>query len=283
MKKINKTLSNLMFIRAIIVNVLHRVIVRRYRNKEQVVSDYDQGEWLDTLKEQRWKKCTTLTEFVFGTDESMITALVDGDLKRVSSREYLKYRALKLETILAKHALSSRKLIEIGCGAGRNLFALAHTNRWSQLEGVELSPNGREVIFQVSKYFNIRNIRANYIDLLDLKSEGYSLLKGEVVFSFYCLEQLPADTKKVMLNLRASGVRRVIHIEPTPELFNWASLKDLATVSYIWRQDYQRTIVQTARELERHGLIKVIEISRANFAPTLKNDPTVVVWEPFEI
>ncbi len=279
-RKVNKISATLIFARNIVINLAHKIIFRRFRNKEQVISDYDQGEWLDTLKERRWLKYRTLQEYVFGNEDSEIIALVEGDLLRISSREYLKYRTSKLEKILAKYSESSQKLIEIGCGAGRNLFALAQTNRWLHLEGVELSPNGREVIKQVSIHFNKSNIRATYIDLLDLNTEGYALLRGEVVFSFYCLEQLPADTRQVMLNLCASGVRRVIHIEPTPELFNWTSLKDLATITYIWRQDYQRTIIQTARELEREGLIRLIAINRANFAPTAQNDPTLLVWEP---
>ena len=209
-----------------------------------------------------------------------MTALIDGRLSRITAREYYKYRAQKLEEILRAYCRSIEKLVEIGSGAGRNLFALALTGRWPQLHGVEISSTGREVARQVAVHYDIKNVTTSHIDLLDTNSVGFGDLRGATVFSFYCLEQLPAHTRTVMLNLLSAGVSRVVHIEPTPELFSKTSLRDLATVTYIWRQNYQRSLVQTALALEKEGLIRILKIGRLNFAPTCRNDPTLVVWEP---
>jgi len=100
------------------------------------------------------------------------------------------------------------------------------------------------------------------------------------VFSFYCLEQLPAHTEAVLTALLRAGVKRVIHMEPGAEMLSFYSLKDLATISYIWRQHYLNDIVSVAKQLEEKGLIRILAAKRLWFAPTLRNTPTLVVWEP---
>jgi hypothetical protein len=268
------------YLRTIVANIGHRLVVRRLRSRHQVASDYDQGEWRDVLQARRWERCDSLKGYVLSTETRPITALVGGKLTRIATRDYYAYRTKRLVETLQRFAGDTGSLVEIGSGAGRNLFALAHGGRWSQLLGLELSPTGREVTRSVAERFSLASIQTDHIDLLDPSSAGFGRLRGATVFSFYCLEQLPAHTQEVLGNLLAAGVRRVIHIEPTPELFSYASLKDLATISYIWRQDYQRTIVSVARQMERQGRIRVLAAERLDFAPSCRNDPTLVVWEP---
>ncbi len=270
------------YVRSIITNILHRLILRRVRSKRQVTKDYDQGEWLDVLNERRWESCQNLEDYVLSLDIRPISALVDGELCTIQTRDYYAYRTEKLISCLVKYATDTETIVEIGSGAGRNLFALAYRGRWSQIVGLELSSTGREVTRLVAERFKLSNIHTDHIDLLNISSVGFSRLRGATVFSFYCLEQLPAHTYVVLNNLIDSGVKRVIHIEPTPELFSYLSIKDLATISYIWRQDYQRTIVEAVQKLEQEGRIRVLTIERLNFAPTCRNDPTLVAWEPIK-
>ncbi len=245
-----------------------------------MTSDYDQGEWHDLLNERSWERCKALEEYVLPNVTRPITALVEGRLTRISTRDYYAYRTQKLVDVLMRFAPDAERMIEIGSGAGRNLFTLAYAGRWPDILGLELSPTGREVTRLIADRFSLAEINTEYIDLTNPMSAGFGSLQGATVFSFYCLEQLPAHTYEVLSNLLDAGVRRVIHIEPTPELFKYSSLKDLATISYIWRQDYQRTIVGVARRLESEGRVRVLAAERLNFAPTCRNDPTLVVWEP---
>lgn len=272
--------ASAIYLRTILANIAHRLVIRRLRSRHQVASDYDQGEWRDVLRERRWEQCASLEDYVLSTETRPITAMVGGELTRISTRDYYAYRTQRLVETLQRFGADAETLVEIGSGAGRNLFALAHGGRWPHLLGLELSPVGREVTRTVAERFSLASIRTDFIDLLDASSAGFAHLRGATVFSFYCLEQLPAHTPEVLDNLLKAGVRRVIHIEPTPELFAYSSLKDLATISYIWRQDYQRTIVSVARQMEREGRIRVLATERLDFAPSCRNDPTLVVWEP---
>lgn len=274
--------ASAIYVRTILANVVHRLVIRRVRSRRQVAADYDQGEWRDVLEDRRWERCASLEAYVLSNSTSSITALVDGRLGRIPVRDYYAYRTEKLVNTLQRFAAGADPLVEIGSGAGRNLFALVYGGHWPRLLGLELSPTGREVTQRVVEQFGLAGVTTEHIDLLDPASAGFAHLRGATVFSFYCLEQLPSHTREVLENLLRAGARRVIHIEPTPELFEYTSLKDLATISYIWRQDYQRTLVETARELERQGRVRVLAVERLNFAPSCRNDPTLVVWEPVD-
>jgi hypothetical protein len=275
--------SSALYLRTTLANIAHRLVVRRLRSRSQVASDYDQGEWRDVLESRRWDRCDSLEQYVLSGDGRPITAMIGGELTRIGASEYYAYRTKVLAETVRRFGGDAEALVEIGSGAGRNLFALAYAGHWSKLLGLELSPTGREVTQRVAERFSLSSVHSAEIDLLDPSSPGFDRLRGATVFSFYCLEQLPAHTREVMQNLLSAGVRRVIHIEPTPELFSYLSLKDLATISYIWRQDYQRTIVSVARRMEEQGLIRVLEVARLNFAPSCRNDPTLVVWEPLDV
>lgn len=274
--------ASAIYVRTILANAVHRLVIRRVRSRRQVAADYDQGEWRDVLEDSRWERCASLKDYVLSTEKRSITALVEGRLSSVPVRDYYAYRTHKLVSTLQRFASSAESLVEIGSGAGRNLFAIAYGGHWPRLQGLELSPTGREVTRRVAERFGLGGINTEYIDLLDPSSAGFAHLRGATVFSFYCLEQLPSHTREVLENLLKAGVKRVIHIEPTPELFARSSLKDLATISYIWRQDYQRTLVSTARELEHQGRVRILAVERLNFAPSCRNDPTLVVWEPLD-
>jgi predicted O-methyltransferase YrrM len=275
-------MASAIYVQTILANIVHRLVIRRVRSQRQVTSDYDQGEWRDVLEDRRWEICASLEDYVLSTETRSITALVEGRLSRIPVRDYYAYRTRKLVSTLKRFSSSAEALVEVGSGAGRNLFAIAYGSHWPRLLGLELSPTGREVTRRVVERFGLDGINTEHIDLLDPASAGFAHLWGATVFSFYCLEQLPSHTLEVLVNLLRAGVKRVIHIEPTPELLAHCSLKDLATISYIWRQDYQRTLVGIARELEHQGRIRVLALERLNFAPSCRNDPTLVVWEPLD-
>lgn len=274
------TTSSFIYSRCLIVNLFHKLLVRRVRSQGQVALDYSKGEWLGQLREARWERCDNLDDYVFTTDTQPIYAIVEGHLSRIARRDYYMYRTHKLVSTLQHFAADSAELVEIGSGSGRNLIALAHASPWKKLVGLELSETGLEVTRKACERFGINTIQTAHINLLNPRSPGFERLRGSVVFSFYCLEQLPDHTRRVLDNLYLAGVKRVIHIEPTTELFNISSLKDLATISYILRQDYQRTLVTTVRDMQSEGLVQILACERLNFAPSCRNDPTLVVWEP---
>jgi hypothetical protein len=279
-KPISKFYAFYLFLKCIAFDLAHKLLKQRKRTLQQVNDDYDEGEWSDEFKKKRWLNVGTLEDYVVPNDSRQIVAMIEGRCVKIWVSEYYAYRTNCLERVLTKYGYEARELVELGCGAGRNLFALASTGHWDRLRGYDLSATGIDVTRAVIKHFKLDHIETGHINLLDTKSDGFSNLRGSTVFTVYCLEQLPNHVEEVIRNLVATGVKRAIHIEPTLELFSVFSLKDLATITYVWRQNYLRNLVTVARKLEQEGLIKIVEVCRLNFAPTLRNDPTLVVWEP---
>lgn len=272
--------ASLEYARSALVDLLHKLFHRRTRSPRQVSADYDQGQWRDELQARAWEGADDIDDYLLHRRAAPMKALVDGRLTRLPAIDYYTYRTRLLTEVLAQAAGDTDTLVELGSGSGRNLFTLARSGHWKRVVGLELSSTGLEVTRRIAEHFAIDNVESGRIDLLDPASEGFARLRGAVVFTFYCLEQLPSHTETVLRNLADAGVRRVILIEPTLELFKWWRLKDLATIMYVWRQDYQRTLVQAVRTLATTGKAHIIDVRRLHFAPTCRNDPTLIVWEP---
>lgn len=273
-------LATALYLRSVLTDVVHKLVRRRVRTRSQVQSDYDGGEWKDFLEARSWAAAPDLEAYVYTSERRLLRAQVDGRLQSIPVSDYYRYRTRRLIALLEEFDLGVDRLIEVGSGTGRNLFAAATARRWRELRGLELSRTGIEVVATVARHFSLDAVSAGPIDLLDRGSPGFAELRGAVAFTHYCLEQLPSHTQTVLRNLADAGVRRVIHIEPTLELFSRGSLRDLASIAYIWRQNYLADLITTARRLEKQGVLRIVAIRRLDFAPTLRNTPTLLVWEP---
>jgi hypothetical protein len=100
------------------------------------------------------------------------------------------------------------------------------------------------------------------------------------VLTYFCIEQIPYDVRKVIENIIASKPKRVVHVEPTIEMLNLAHPRDLVSLLYIRSVDYQTQLFSTLDELERQGRIRIIVRERMPFAPSINNDGLLYCWEP---
>ena len=58
------------------------------------------------------------------------------------------------------------------------------------------------------------------------------------------------------------------------------SLMDWATRFYVARNDSQNNLLTTLRRFEKAGALRIIGAERLHYAPTCRNDPTLICWEP---
>lgn len=268
--------------KSIVLDLGHRLLKRRKRTRVQVEADYDKGEWAQQSAAQSWSGAPTLRDFA---DKSWrkdpIVVQLDGRLWSLPANDYFALRRRRLTAVIAGHATDTDSLVELGSGTGTNLFNLALDDRWRELLGLELSATGRAVGRSVASHYGLEDcVHFDEIDLIDPTSSGFARIADKVVFTHYVLEQLPRHTETVFRNLVAAGIRRAIMIEPSFELLSPYSLRDVASMTYVWRQDYQRKIVRTARKLADEGVIRLLQVDRLHFASGWRNAPTLVVWEP---
>jgi SAM-dependent methyltransferase len=250
------------------------------RDKTRVQIDYDLGAWKTILDEKKWLRCGSVQEYVVPPDQQVRIAKIQNRLVRIRTCDYYTYRLHILQEIMKQYAGHEREIVELGAGCGHNILSLALTNTWDHLAGFDVAENGIQAAREAAQYFNIRNVDFDRLDLTNGKDANFKKIRGKTVFTYYCLEQLKYSTSTVIRNLILAGVKRVIHMEPTTELLRMWLPMDIVNYCYITRLDYQNNLLTSLRRVEKEGGIRIIDLKRLYYAPSYKNDPTLVCWEP---
>jgi hypothetical protein len=186
-----------------------------------------------------------------------------------------------LGDLIARHCGGAKGIVELGTGYGYNLFSLHHSHPDWTLKGFDISPNGITAGREIADRFAISDkISLDRIDLTDASDPNLAAIAGKVVLTYFCIEQIPYDVRKVIENIIAAKPKRVINIEPTTELLELFRPRDLVSLFYIRSVDYQTQLFTTLNELERQGRIRIVARERMPFAPSINNDGFLYCWEP---
>lgn len=255
----------------------------KQRNAARVAADYEDGVWKNTLDTREWSRCPDLRAYLIPADTvPRIAKLGQNRLMHVRNDDYYAYRLETLQRLMLRHAGDQDTLVELGCGAGKNLFSLALLQHWTKLVGYDISENAITAARQAADHFGVPGVEFDRLDLIDGDTPAFRRLEHRTVFTYYCLEQLKYHTATVIDNLLRHRVQRVLHVEPSFELLSWTSLADWATYWYVRRMDYQDRLLRTLRQYERQGRLRILFTQRLYYTPTLRNDPTLICWEPVE-
>lgn len=259
-----------------------RLVIRRTKRTADVVnSEYNLSHWQKVLSDRAWTKAKNLTAFLAPPNPKQDLRKVDNLICRISAQDYRRFRIGALGALIARHAGVSRQIVELGAGYGHNLLSLHLSHPDWTLKGLDISPNGIAAGREIVSHFGLTDrISFDRIDLTDAADPNFSAIADEVVFTYFCIEQIPYDVKKVVENIIAARPKRVINIEPTTELLDLTSVRDLVSLLYIRSVDYQTELFSTLDELEREGRIRILARERMPFAPSIHNDGFLYCWEP---
>jgi hypothetical protein len=260
---------------------LRRLAFKNVRRTNEVVdSEYNSGEWDRVLKQRAWLG-RTLEEFLIGQNTEPRLAKVDGQIVRIITRDYYRYRIGALSELIARHAGRATSLLELGAGYGANLFSLSLDPHWSKLRGFDIAPNGIEAGRQIASHFKLDDrVSFDRIDLTDANDPHFSELAGGTVFTYFCIEQIPYAVEAVIENIIQAKPARVVNIEPGIDMLNLAEPRDFTSRVYIRSMDYQTRLFKLLDALDTHGRIRILARERMEFAPTLRNDGLLYAWEP---
>jgi SAM-dependent methyltransferase len=261
---------------------LYRLMVRRVKRTADVVdSEYNQQNWQKMLASKGWLRAASLADFLAPADSNESLRKVDNKILRIDGQRYYRYRTAALSNLILRHAGDVRQIVELGCGYGYNLFSL-HLHRPDlTFKGFDIAPNGIAAGREIAAHFGLSDkISLDRIDLTDANDPNLSAIAGQTAFTYFCIEQIPYDVRKVVENIIAAKPRRVINIEPTTELLDLTHPRDLVSLVYIRSVDYQTQLFSILDQLEREGRIRIIARERMPFAPTINNDGFLYCWEP---
>jgi hypothetical protein len=261
---------------------VYRLILRRMeRTQDEVNSEYNLLHWQKILSNKAWLKAKDLPDFLAPPESTERLRKVDNQIIRISAQKYYQYRIGALGDLMARHCGDAKDIVELGTGYGYNLFSLHHSHPDWTLKGFDISPNGITAGREIADRFAISGkISLDRIDLTDASDPNLAAIAGKVVLTYFCIEQIPYDVRKVIENIIAAKPKRVINIEPTTELLELFRPRDLVSLFYIRSVDYQTQLFTTLNELERQGRIRIIARERMPFAPSINNDGFLYCCEP---
>jgi hypothetical protein len=261
---------------------VYRLILRRMeRTQDEVNSEYNLLHWQKILSNKAWLKAKDLPDFLAPPESTERLRKVDNQILRISAQKYYQYRIGALGDLIARHCGDANGIVELGTGYGYNLFSLHLSHPDWTLKGFDISPNGIAAGREIADRFAISDkISLDRIDLTDASDPNLAAIAGKVVLTYFCIEQIPYDVRKVIENIIAAKPKRVINIEPTTELLELFRPRDLVSLFYIRSVDYQTQLFTTLNELERQGRIRIIARERMPFAPSINNDGFLYCWEP---
>jgi hypothetical protein len=262
------------------VAIAARLALRRRRDRRRVMREYDHGAWGALAAARAWEQAADLIDFLVGRDDRLVVSKVGGRVVRIPRREYYRIRMRALEDLMQTYAGPVEPLVELGCGFGYNLFSLVTTRRWPTLLGFDISSNAVTAARQIATHFGVRGAQFDLIDVTEPGHPGFASVTGRTVFTYFVLEQVPRAVPQVLENLLAAEPRRVIHIEPAAEFLDLRRPGDWSNYLYIRSVDYQRCLRSTVRTLAGRGAVRILEERRLDWAPTIHNDGSLIVWEP---
>jgi hypothetical protein len=265
-----------------LVRSLRRLAFKNVRRTHEVVdTEYNAGEWKRILGERAWLRANTLEQFLIEENDAPRLAKVDGQIVRISTKDYYRYRIGALSELISRHAGGARSLLELGAGFGYNLFSLSLDPQWSSLRGFDIAPNGIEAGRQIATRFELSDrVSFDRIDLTDAGDPRFEQLAGTTIFTYFCIEQIPHAVEAVVENIIRAKPARVVNIEPAVDMLKLSDPRDLTSRVYIQSMDYQTRLFKLLDMLDSRGRIRILARERMAFAPTLHNDGLLYAWEP---
>lgn len=268
------------YFRALAVGAGRLLLRPQKRGSTQVAAEYDQGAWRQALESRRWLTAASLSDYLFGDDETPLLVKLDKRIVLLPRRDYMRRRFAAIGELVARFGVAGLPLVELGCGPGSNLLFLASREPGRAFEGYDISPAALEVARMVQAHFGIANASFRALDLTDPGHPAWTAVTSKNVLTYFALEQMPDHIEGVVARLVARQPRRVIHVEPTTELLSPLRPLDWPIYFHVRSKDYQRSLFRT---LERHaaaGELRLLHKGRLPIAPSLSNDGFVAVWEP---
>ena len=159
---------------------------------------------------------------------------------------------------------------------GAKPFALRIMEYTGPLVGYELTHDAVQAAREIAKHFNVQDIPFHQADLIQDRLN----LKGALVYSYHCLEQIKYHTEEVIGNLIAAEPAIVVHFEPLPEVFKLYRPRDFFNFIYNKIADYQSSLYTTLKEKKRLVEVKDLSLERQGYYQLPIQETICVAWKP---
>jgi len=231
------------------------------RTSSVVNNEYNDRSYNTLLSKYRKNTQSIITDKLFLLYGSKKIRLVRA--KKFLIMQDHEYNTFKYNELF-KNVYLHRSIIEIGCGFGRNLFAIRNLGYKGDLAGIDISSNAISLAKLIDKKLNLR-VNFAKVDAKKMTSYDFKELrksKSGLVMSYQFFEQIPNDVETVLAKLVSifSG-HHFIFIESRAELTG-TTLSEFITKVYIRKKNYQNSLLKNLRSLQKRGMITNLKVEK---------------------
>jgi len=177
-----------------------------------------------------------------------------------------------------RYLVGFAKIVELGSGSGFNVIEFAKLFPDVDIVGLDWSQAAVDIINQYQKRSGLR-IRGELFDFF--APEGSTLCTPDTaVMTFCAFEQIGTRFESILEFMLKSKVSRVVHVEPTLEYYDPNSSFDVLAIKYHEQRKYLTGYFSRLFELEREGVIRVLDTQRTGFGSLYNECYSFHVWEP---
>jgi hypothetical protein len=203
----------------------------------------------------------------------------DGKLiKAISSGfEYKMLQAIELHEF-QKYLPKFERVIELGCGTGHNLFRARSVNDSAELIGLDWATSSQSILSKLNESGKLSCCGYNF----DFFAPASDLsFKESAVYSISALEQIGNSHEKLIQFLIDKAPAVCLHLEPLVELMDEEnSTLDKLCADYCRKRNYLSNFLNRLRDLEKEGVIEILEVRRNYIGSLYIEGYSLVAWRP---
>jgi SAM-dependent methyltransferase len=170
------------------------------------------------------------------------------------------------------------RVLEFGCGSGFNMAALAQAFPDKYLVGLDWSPAAVALVDEIGVRHGFR-LAGRRFDFF-APDGALPLGPGDAVATFCALEQVGTRFGPFLDFLLDRRPSLCVHMEPTLEHYDPASLPDRLAIRYHRHRGYLEGFLTRLRALEAEGRVRILAQRRLGWGSLYHECHSFTAWEP---
>lgn len=247
-----------------------------------VVGEHRAGIWRDAWQEhlERFEKSGHSLDalnpnFVLG---SSILRWQGAYVENVTELFELRFVEIFREWLFRRFLHDIDHLYEFGSGSAFNVAAYSRLFPDVEITALDWAPAAVRIAELLGEKLglNIAGRRFNFFE----PDKSIDLARNCAALTMCALEQTGERFGPFLDYLLEKRPKRVVHVEPTVELYDPASTHDRLAIRYHDERKYLRGLLPALQRLASDGRIRLNYVRRLGFGSRFHECYTVLVWEP---
>ncbi|MHB1224992.1 MAG: class I SAM-dependent methyltransferase [Gemmatimonadaceae bacterium] len=231
----------------------------------------------DGMRQPVFDRRDTLSwdEVLYGQAPPGTTVLVADRLAHGSYRVPREVNLTRLKAHVGHYTDPGDRVVEFGCGDGRNLIYLQRAFPDRDFVGLELSGVSCALARRLAERFDAK-VTFHEADVTAALPAALPPRSAAMAYSCHALEQMPRIFARALANMATVSSNAIILLEPVPELWPW-SMRGLVSRLRVRAIDRMRGLTDAAARLAGGGDWTVVTARRLGYGSNPLNETCEIV------